>query len=233
MSLRFLVVVSMLLLSFASVSAQDPQVSIKAGSTLVSGENYELAIREYERVTAKDHDAYAQANYNIGVCYFELYRNEQAIEYFKRAIGLRKGDYPRASYALGFALEEQNKLNEADAAYYDAVVSSHNDYAPASFRRGVIAAKKGKVEVAADLFREASKHRGPHLPNGLNNLGVMLARMGNLSEAEKVFEYAVRQSRGTSSDAEQNLKLCRSLLLSAANRTVVLELKLAASDLPR
>jgi hypothetical protein len=44
-----------------------------------------------------------------------------------------------------------------------------------------------------------------------NNLGVMLARLGLLKEAEKEFVSALRESNGRSEDAAHNLTLCRSL----------------------
>jgi len=61
----------------------------------------------------------------------------------------------------------------------------------------------------------------------------MLAQLGQVNEAQKEFEEAIRQSGGTFGEAEHNLKLCGSLGLSAANRGMVGELKIASLDVER
>jgi tetratricopeptide (TPR) repeat protein len=233
-SIRHLILVTGLLVVFAlPLNAQDSGAlqAIRSGNGLVAQGRYELAIKEFENVTAREGDAYARATYNIGVCYFELYLTDNALAFFERAIELKRGNYPRASYALGVGLEEQNRLSEAADAYKQAMQSSHGEYAAATFRLGVIAAKNRQIEKAAGFFRDASKHRGPHVPNSLNNLGVMLVQMGQLDEAEKQFANALRQTDGSFGEAEHNLQLCRSLLVSAANRKLFVDLKLASTDL--
>ena len=230
MSLRSLMVITTLLLISISVNAQESQAYLKAGNKLAAEEKYEAAIREYELVTASENDSYARALYNIGVCYFELYLTDKAVEYFNNALDLRRGNYPRASYALGVALEEQGRLVEANAAYSQAARESHDEFAAANFRRGVIAAKAGQMEAAANLFRNASKHPGPHVANSLNNLGVTLAQTGKLAEAADAFTKALRQSNGAASEAEKNLRLCRVLLLSAVNRDTFPALRLSLTE---
>ena len=232
MSIRHLILVTGLLVVFAlPLNAQDSGAlqAIRSGNGLVAQGRYELAIKEFENVTARDGDAYAHATYNIGVCYFELYLTDRALAFFERAIELKRGNYPMASYALGVALEEQNRLSEAADSYKQALQSSHGHYAAATFRRGVIAERMGNRE-GRRLFRDASKHRGPHVPNSLNNLGVMLVRMGPLDEAEKQFANALRQTGGSFGEAEHNLQLC-ARCLQVQRTEIVCGSKLASTDL--
>ena len=217
MSIRKLILGTSLLLMIAGfASAQDlsSDSAITRGNRLVAQGQYKLAIKEYGRVSSSD-DAYAQAVYNIGVCYYELWHTGEAIEFYKRAIELRQGKYPNASYALGVALEENNKLAEAKDAYAEAIKASPGNNPVANYRLGVVWATEGNFETAAKYFKAASIRKGEHAPASHNNLGVMLARMGRLSEAEVEFTTALQQTNGAFADAAHNLKLCQRLMLTA------------------
>ena len=202
-----------------SVNAQDARSALKRGDAFVAQENYKAAIEQYSKVSHRDGDSYARAIYNIGVCYYELWQTEEAIVFYKRAIELKQGKYPRASYSLGVALEDLRRLAEAQLAYQQA-----SNFAPAIYKLGLLAAKAGEFKKAADLFRDAASREGQHVPASHNNLGVVLARLGLLNEAEKEFVIALKTSDGAFEDAAHNLKLCRSLLLSdkkAQNKSYV------------
>lgn len=190
--------------------------AINYGNKLVRQAKYELAIREYERVSVSDGDLYAQAIYNIGVCYYELWRTDEAIQAYKRALEVKKGEYPTASYALGIALEDQKRFGEAKDAFRQAMQKSGGELAVATYKLGLMLANENDEEAAAKLFREASKRRGAHVAASHNNLGVMLARMGRLAEAENEFVMAIRQSsHGPLNEAEHNLRLCWAMRASA------------------
>lgn len=191
---------------------RDARESIDKGNRLVSRGSYGEALREYERVGPENAKLYSIALYNIGVCYYELWRTTEAIDYYHRAIKQRNGVYPQASYALGVALEDEGKLLEAKAVYNQALTAARGDYPHAQFHLGLIAANAGDVELAATLFRKALNRPGEHVISSHNNLGVMLARMQRLQEAETQFAIAFRLSHGASGDAAHNLELCRRLL---------------------
>ena len=191
---------------------RDARESIDKGNRLVSRGSYEEALREYELVGPDSAKLYSIALYNIGVCYYELWHTTEAIGYYRRAIEQRNGSYPQASYALGVALEDEGKLLEAEAVYTQALRAARGDYPHAQFHLGLIAANTGDVELAAALFRKAVNRPGEHVISSHNNLGVMLARMRQLKEAEKEFAIAVRLSNGEFEDAAHNLDLCRRLL---------------------
>jgi tetratricopeptide (TPR) repeat protein len=190
----------------------DARLAIQRGNEKFAKEEYKAALKEYQRVPQSAGELYAQSRYNIGVCYYELCRTEDAIGLYKRAIEARSGRYPRAWYALGVALEDQGQVTAAKEAYRQSIITSRGDYAAAHYRLGVLAASEGDNEGAAALFEKAMAHPGEHVPASHNNLGVMLARMGRLTEAEREFEIAVRQTEGAFNDATYNLKLCHSLL---------------------
>lgn len=192
-----------------SINAQQNNSALKRGDAFVAQENYKAAIEEYSKVSNRDRDSYARAIYNIGVCHYELWQTDEAISFYQRAIELKLGKYPVASYALGIALEDQKRFAEAKLAYQQAV-----GFAPAIYRLGLIEAKAGEFKRAAELFRDAASREGHHVPASHNNLGVMLARLGFMKEAEKEFEIALKTSDGVFEDAAHNLKLCRSLVNS-------------------
>jgi tetratricopeptide (TPR) repeat protein len=224
--------IALTLLATTIISNAQTEI-LRRGDALVAQEKYELAIEEYERVSTHDRAAYAKAIYNIGVCRYELWQTDQAIAFYKRAIELKAGDYPRASYSLGVALEDQNKTNEAQRAYEQAVRASHGEFARATYRLGVLEAKAGEFAKAAAFFREAAAHAGEHVPASHNNLGVMLARLGFMKDAEREFLIALKAADGRYDDANHNLNLCRGLLLSRFGFVFFLHVDVAAARHPR
>ncbi|HSE31114.1 MAG TPA: tetratricopeptide repeat protein [Pyrinomonadaceae bacterium] len=215
------VLAALLLLTFLVVPATSQSAegaareAIAKGNLLVAHGSYELALREYERIGPNSTDLYSVALYNIGVCYYELWRTADAIDYYQRAIKQRNGLYPQASYALGVALEDEGRSSEAKSAYEQALVATRGNYARADYRLGLIAANSGDTETAAALFRKALHRPGEHLIASHNNLGVMLARMRRLKEAETEFAVALRLSNNEFRDAAHNLALCQRLLSGA------------------
>lgn len=205
---------------------------IKRGNDLVAKKEYEAALREYGRVPVTAGKVYAQSLYNMGVCYYELWRTEEAVVFYRLAVETRAGHYPRASYALGVALEDLGRVAEAKEAYRQSITASHAAYAPAYFKLGVVLAREGDIKTAADFFKKAIVRSRDQLPASHNNLGVMLARMGRLSEAEREFQIALRQMYGTDDDAAHNLKLCRSLLAAPTKAQLARLQVSAANDTP-
>jgi tetratricopeptide (TPR) repeat protein len=216
MTLKRLLFATLLgIVSFCFAHGQETadRAAIQRGNEFVAQANYEMAIREYERVppTAAH---YAQALYNIGVCHYELWHTDRALDFYARAIAAAKNNYPKASYARGVALEDLGRFAEAEEAYKQAVNSSHGNFAPAQFRLGLLNAQEGDHATAMRLFKEAIRRPGEHLSASHNNLGVVLAQLGRLAEAEHEFKTALRLSDGAFADAEKNLKLCREALVT-------------------
>lgn len=215
----------MLTLLVLPVASQEPlsaaREAITRGNVLVARGEYAQALKEYARVEPDSGETYSIALYNTGVCYYELWRTTEAIDYYRRAVNEHQGRYAQASYALGVALEDQGRLREAKAAYQQAL-AAQGDYARADFRLGLIAGNNGEVEEAIVLFRKALNRSGEHVIASHNNLGVMLARMRRLKEAEKEFAIALRLSNGEFPNAAHNLELCRRLMAGIGETDVAL-----------
>lgn len=219
----------MLAVSFAAGQSSpfDPAEAVKRGNERHSKAEYFVAIKEYERVTPQDGKIYSQALYNIGVCYYELWRTEDAIAMYRKAVALRAGRYPVALFALGVALEDLKRQDDAKEAYRQAIAASKGREAGAAhFRLGLLLASESDYERAATHFSKAITRETS--PGSHNNLGVMLALKGRLHEAEREFQIALRQAGGVFADATHNLKLCRSLLKASANDSLA-SLRLAAT----
>jgi len=216
-TIPFAILLVTLLASFTAGQSNptDPGESIKRGNARHSKAEYLAAIEEYRRVPPQAGKTYSQALYNIGVCYYELWRTEDAIVMYKKATAARAGRYPKALYALGVALEDLERQKEAKEAYRQAVAASGDrERGAAHFRLGLLLASENDYERAATHFSKAITRETT--PGSHNNLGVMLALSGRLHEAEKEFEVALRQAGGAFAHAAHNLKLCRSLLRASA-----------------
>lgn len=196
----------------AQTGRDGAQDAIRRGNEKYSKAQYALAIDEFGRVSPDAGETYAKSLYNIGVCYYELWKTEEAIVYYRRAVEARQGRYPMALHALGVALRDLGKFREAKEAFRQSIAAAGGNYAPAHYMLGVLVMGEANHEAAAASFREAIARSKERFPAGHNNLGVVLARMGRLPEAEREFETALRQSDGEFDEATQNLRLCRSLL---------------------
>lgn len=225
-------VCALLLICFLSVTTvclaghDDAQKAIKRGNEKVAKEQYAEAIREYGRVPKSAGEHYATARYNIGVCYYELWRAPEAVVEFEAAIAAHpNGHYLKALYALGIALEDLKRWAEAARAYRRVLEISHGGHIAAYYRLGLLDAREGKYESASTLFREAIKQSQDQFPTSHNNLGVMLSLLGRHREAEREFEIALEQTGGKYEDALHNLAVCRSRRTSASVKELALTFK--------
>ena len=134
--LKRLSLLGLVMISFLSAAAvcranNDAREAIRRGNARVAKEQYEEAIKEYQRVQKVSGDQYATAHYNIGVCNYELSRAEMAVVEYRAAIESRGGRYPRALYALGVVLEDLGRWEEAQSAYQQAIDVSKGTYVEA------------------------------------------------------------------------------------------------------
>src|SRR5438270_669492 len=83
--------------------------------------------------------------------------------------------------------------------------------ARAQFELALILHREGDYRDAAEAYRQAIKQSGGRFPVSHNNLGIVLAVLGDWDEAEREFDIATAQSKGRLAEAAHNLKLCRSL----------------------
>jgi tetratricopeptide (TPR) repeat protein len=193
-------------------SSMNAREAIKRGNIRYSNAQYAEAIEAYQNVGREAGPTYAEALFNIGVCYYEMWKTDRAIEMYRQAVEARGGNYPKALYAMGVALEDLGKTGEAKQEYSRAVAISAHEFAPASYKLGLILAREGKYSNAAKLFREAIANSSYRFPASRNNLGVMLANLGSFREAEHEFQLALEEAGGTFTEASYNLKLCQTVI---------------------
>ena len=106
-------------------AADDPdRDAFERGGEAYERGNYRLAIEEYRQCLATFGPRYAEAHYNIGVCFHELGQTKEAITWYRAAIKARRGRYPMAHFALGVALEEMGRREEGKAAFNEAIEAS-------------------------------------------------------------------------------------------------------------
>jgi Tfp pilus assembly protein PilF len=72
--------------------------------------------------------------------------------------------------------------------------------------------RDGDYRAAVGHYRQAITQSKDRIPACHNNLGVILAMSGMLEEATREFETAVKQSRGKSAEASQNLTRCQQII---------------------
>lgn len=239
-AMKLLLIVLLLSLSVITATGQgsssEARDHIRRGNEMYTRAEYKAAIEEYGRIPVNAGEVYAQSLYNIGVCYYELWRTEEAITMYRSAIEASRGRYPKALYALGVALEDSSRWSEAKEAYRQALVASRGNYAEAQlavahYRLGLLALRESDYEGASTLFMEAIARSRRPFPESHNNLGVMLAMAGRLSMAEQEFEVALKHARGSFEEAAHNLKLCRAAL-AKGTKTQFASLKVVASIAP-
>src|SRR5262245_916159 len=137
------ILVTLSILATALGATDEERERFRRGNEAYSRGHYQMAIIEYREALVLVGDHFTQAQYNIGICYYELGRKSDAVVWFRAAIKSRNGNYPRASYALGITLKELNRLREAKAAFSQAVKASNGEMIEAVFMLGVLLYHEG------------------------------------------------------------------------------------------
>lgn len=187
--------------------------AVRRGNDAYARGQYEAAISEYRQVSRLG-EHYAEAEYNIGVCYHEMGKLSDALVHYTTAIKARRGRYANALYAEGVVLEELDRRDEAKEAYARAIESRDGPHVGALFKLGFMNQREGKHPAAENLYRRALALSRQRFPACHNNLGVVLALEGRYNDAEREFAAAIRDSKGKFEDARLNLDLCRQLMVT-------------------
>lgn len=211
----------LLSISASAAALDDPErEAFERGGHAYGRGDYRLAIEEYRQSLATFGPRYAEAHYNIGVCYYELGQVNNAVTWYRAAIKAKRDRYPAALFALGVALEDLREYEEARAAFKQAIAVSKGRHAGALFRFGLSLHREKDYEGAIESYRRALATKEGPFPACHNNLGVIMAMLGRLSEAEREFDIAVKQSKGRFDDAQHNLHLCRNLSIAKSQSLI-------------
>jgi tetratricopeptide (TPR) repeat protein len=197
-----------------SVKAQlnDANEAIERGAGFFNRGQYELAILEYRGALNWPGGHQARARFNIGVCKHRLGRQREAVAEYRAALKLSEGRYPSASYALGVALQDLRLHQEAQESFAQAVEGAGGKHADALFEPALELQRAGDDCAAVERYRQAIAQSKDGIPACHNNLGVILAKAGQLEEAASEFDIAVKRSRGKLAEASQNLSRLRQML---------------------
>jgi len=211
----------MLSLSFVlafvfSVSAQPRQgmLQFNQATKLAKSGEFEKALSRYREELAGsesirlDSDHLAQLHYNLGVCEYHLNHPERAAEEFKVAIKLKGGNYSTAFYALGMAESAQENWQGARLAFLESLRLNRSN-GEAWFDLAFVYLAAGDFAGAEAAFRNSIVYKSIDSAWSHNNVGVLLALRGDLSEAQKEFKTALGASAGKLIEAQNNLEYCR------------------------
>lgn len=224
--ITFLFFALMTIAKIVNAQINDASEAIERGNDFFHRGQYALAIFEYQTALHWLGEHQARARFNIGVCNYKLGRLREAINEYRAAIKLREGRYPSASYALGVALQDLRQYREAREAFAQAVKSSDGKHAEALFELALESQRAGDDRAAFDYYRQSIKQSKTGIPASHNNLGVILAKFGQLDEATREFVIAVKQSRGKFAEASQNLALCQRMI-NASSPGMIAGLKIS------
>jgi predicted O-linked N-acetylglucosamine transferase (SPINDLY family) len=162
---------------------------------------------------------HAHAHNNLAMALQAQGMLEDALESYRRALGCAPG-YTQAYCNLGTALMEQGNLEEA-AANLSQAIALKPDYVEAICNLGIVLSKQGRTDLALAQYQEAlrikasegtAQDRLPAPGTGIDdalihfNLGSLLAKKGELIEAEYCLRRALRE-KPDSVDGYYNLGL--------------------------
>ena len=203
--------------AFFSVSAQSPRTEQLFESGIFSANKGEfktalarfqtsLALAESEQ--ASD-DFRAKIYFNIGVCFYQMKEQTEAVTEFERAISANP-NYEKAFYSLGMAQFELKNWSKAEKAFL-GTIRLNNRNGEAWFDLAFVYLVKENYESAQEAFQKSIKLKSVDAPISHNNIGVIYAINGDFDSAIKEFETALKKSNGKFTVAERNLQFCKSL----------------------
>ena len=147
----------------------------------------QLALRYAEKAVRLD-PAFMKAYDQLGLCYADLDRTEEAIQAHKEAIRLNQQQELRSpwpSMNLGTLLRRLGRLDEAEAYLRDSV-GIEPRFPVAHLRLGQVLARKERYEEAIVELEQAAK-LDPTYPDPHYALGRIYRRRGDLKAAEREF----------------------------------------------
>jgi tetratricopeptide (TPR) repeat protein len=233
---RFTFIFIAVLTFVISASAQTALLNraFETGTRAAQAKEYENAIADYRRAilfseTEKRSDDFlARIHFNIGVCFYKLKQNAEAVEEFTEAVRLSKGNYQKAFYALGMAHSELKNWHKAKSAFRKAVELKPDD-GEAWFDLAMVFLVEKDFDSAKPAFQKSIKYKSAAIADAHNNIGVILVLQNNFLLAENEFKTALTESNGKSVEAKNNLQFCR-LYKRNLNRNLLAKLSFSRKD---
>jgi len=204
-------------LAFVASSPAQPRramLQINQATELAKNGEFEKALSRYREAldgsenNLLDSDHLARLHYNLGVCEYHLHHPERAVEELKVAIKLKGGNYATAFYALGMTESARANWPGARLAFLESLRLNRSN-GEAWFDLAFVDLAAGDFTGAEADFRNSIVYKSIDSAWSHNNVGVLLALRGVLSEAQKEFETALEASGGKLIEARNNLEYCR------------------------
>ncbi len=160
---------------------------------LMKAHKYEAAVPEWNRALALVPED-GRAHNSLGVALMELGRVDEALSHYREAVAQNPG-YSEAFNNLGEASARKGAFDEATAAFEKAVALDPG-YTVAHANLGLLYARLQQPDKAVSHLRKVVEAT-PDAAAARRNLGHALADKGDLAEAGRELEEAVKLSKGT------------------------------------
>jgi TPR repeat protein len=171
-----------------TVDANDAQSFYDKGLKELWQENWSAALTYFQKATEKNSDN-ADAWFQLGYCYGELGRYQEAIEAYKQAIRI-KPDLAEAHLMLGVAYGKLGRYQEAIEAHKQAIRIEPN-FAEAHYNLGVTYDKLGRYQEAIEAYKQAIRIKPDNAEAHLM-LGVAYYKLDHYQAAIEAFKQAIR-----------------------------------------
>ncbi|MGD1041551.1 MAG: tetratricopeptide repeat protein [Sedimentisphaerales bacterium] len=126
---------------------------------------------------------------DIGYCYSELGRYQDAIEAYKQAIRI-KPDFAGAHYNLGVAYGKLGRYQDAIESYKQAI-RIKPDYAEAHCNLGIAYVNLDRYQDGIESYKQAIRIK-PDYAYAHNNLGIAYGELGRYQDAIEAYKQAIR-----------------------------------------
>lgn len=160
------------------------------GAVLVTEERAEEAVEVLAQALSLN-PQYADAHCNLGFALKALEQYDQAFQHFQTALQF-KPDYAEASIGIGKIHQEKHNLPEAESAGLQAVAMAPEN-AEAHSLLGSIHTEMDQTEAALASF-DRSLALDPKLSSALLGKGHLAMELGDIPQAEELFQTALRES---------------------------------------
>jgi CRISPR-associated protein Csy1 len=163
------------------------------GALLLDAGNADLAIKSLQHAVALD-ATHPEAWNNLGTALHHANRLADAESAYRRALAL-KGDYPRAECNLAVLHRDQGHPDAAEATLRALVARpTATEFRPALTALADLLRGRGELDEAAQLYLRAARLAPDASATEMLDLGMVLTECGDLPQAKKAYDVALRQN---------------------------------------
>jgi tetratricopeptide (TPR) repeat protein len=183
-----------------SLAAQQPKEALYPyweGRLDYDAHQYADAIQLFQKAVTLS-PKMARAYDNLGLCYYYLNENSQAIDNYKKAIELDRTQEHRSPWPyldLAVTLQFVDQTEEAEANLREALRIDPK-LAQAHYRLGSVLEDRGRLDAAADELREAAR-LDDHYSEPHANLARIYKKLGKTTEAQEEVKTYLRLHANT------------------------------------